>query len=281
MGLKGACIRLARPAIIEVNSPEGTANRHGRKSIISIFKRPDADIYFEVKGSGPPLLLFGPGGLQSRIDRWHAAPASPGGPRPRIDPTVDLTGRFTVIAMDQRNAGQSRAKVASSDGWHTYAADHLALMDHLGHRRFLVMGACIGGSFDLKLCQVAPERIAAAVLMNPIGLHENRETWDAGIRNYDDIVRRRDPTISKETIQSFGNNMFGGDFVFSVDRDFVRRCPTPLFLMPGNDTPHPAATSAEIASLVPHIEIHQDWDGPANRDESIRRVSDFLGRHAP
>ena len=183
--------------------------------------------------------------------------------------------------MDQRNAGQSQAKVADDDGWHTYAADHLALMDHLGYRRFLVMGACIGGSFDLTLCQIAPERIAAAVLMNPIGLHENRETWEAGIRNYAEVVRRRDPSIAMETIRSFGDNMFGGDFVFSVDCDFVRRCPTPLFLMPGNDTPHPAATSAEIARLAPNIEVHADWDGADHRDESIRRVCDFLARHAP
>ncbi len=251
------------------------------ETAISIFKRPDAEIYYEVNGSGSPLLLFGPGGLQSRIDRWHATPASPGGPRPRIDPTIDLANRFTVIAMDQRNAGQSRAHVAATDGWHTYAADHLALMEHLGHRRFLIMGACIGGSFNLKLCQVAPERIAAAVLMNPIGLHENRETWDAGIRNYEEVVRRRDPSVSKEAIRSFGNNMFGGDFVFSVDRDFVRGCTTPLFLMPGKDTPHPAATSAEIASLAPNIVIHQEWDGPTHCDESIRRVVDFLNRHTP
>jgi len=53
---------------------------------------------------------------------------------------VDLAGRFTVIGMDQRNAGNSRGTVTSTHGWHTYASDHLALMDHLGHRRFHVMG---------------------------------------------------------------------------------------------------------------------------------------------
>ena len=54
--------------------------------------------------------------------------------------------RFTVIGMDQRNAGHSRGTVRSTHGWHTYASDHLALMDHLGHRRFHVLGGCIGAT---------------------------------------------------------------------------------------------------------------------------------------
>src|SRR5207253_5435717 len=74
------------------------------------------------------------------------------------------------------NAGKSRGKVTATDGWHTYAADHLALMDHLGHRRFHVMGGCIGGSFCLKACEMAPDRVTAAVLQNPIGLQDRKST---------------------------------------------------------------------------------------------------------
>jgi hypothetical protein len=61
----------------------------------------------------------------------------------------------------------------------------------------------------------------------------------------------RDPTLTEDVIRTFGHNMFGGDFVFSVSREFVRRCRTPLLLQPGTDKPHPAATSAEIAQLAP------------------------------
>lgn len=39
-----------------------------------------------------------------------------------MDPTADLAGRFTVIGMDQRNAGNSRGRVTAADGWHTDAA---------------------------------------------------------------------------------------------------------------------------------------------------------------
>jgi hypothetical protein len=45
-----------------------------------------------------------------------------------MNPMVDLAGRFTVIGMDQRNAGDSRGLLTETHGWHTYASDHLALM---------------------------------------------------------------------------------------------------------------------------------------------------------
>jgi pimeloyl-ACP methyl ester carboxylesterase len=73
---------------------------------------------------------------------------------------------------------------AAADGWRTYAGDHLALMDHLGYRRFHVMGGCIGATFCLTLCEMAPERITAAVLQNPIGLHDNRATWDDAVSGF-------------------------------------------------------------------------------------------------
>ena len=248
---------------------------------MAVLKRPYSEIHYEVHGSGFPLLLFAPGGLRSQLEYWRHSPSNPDAAPPWMNPMADLAGRFTVIGMDQRNAGKSRGKVKASDGWHTYAEDHLALMDHLGHRRFHVMGGCIGGSFCLKICEMAPDRVTAAVLQNPIGLHENRATWDDGVRNFTKTMLARDPALSEEVIQTFGRNMFGGDFVFSVSREFVKGCRTPLYLQPGTDTPHPAATSAEIASLAPNLEVQKDWRGPEHLAESIRRVTHFLARHTP
>ncbi len=91
----------------------------------------------------------------------------------------------------------------------------------------------------------------------------------------------RDSTLTEAVIKKFGDNMFGGDFVFSVSREFVRRCRTPLLLQPGTDKPHPAETSAEIARLAPNLEIQKDWRAPTHLAESIRRVTDFLTRNTP
>ena len=45
-----------------------------------------------------------------------------------------------MIAMDQRNTGQSAGPLETGDPWGAYAADHPAVMDHLGIDRFLVFG---------------------------------------------------------------------------------------------------------------------------------------------
>ena len=103
------------------------------------------------------MLLFAPGGLRSRpVWRCGRRP-----PTVRQGPWVDWTealpaAGFTAVAMDQRNAGQSRTDIQADHGWHTYAADHMALMDNLGFGKFHVLGGCIGGSFCLKAVQTAP-----------------------------------------------------------------------------------------------------------------------------
>ena len=81
--------------------------------------------------------------------------------------------------MDQRNTGTSFAPVHAADGWASYAADQIALMDHLGIERFSVVGMCIGGAFIMELIAEVPERITAAVAMQPIGLDGNREAFRA------------------------------------------------------------------------------------------------------
>jgi len=154
-------------------------------------------------------------------------------------------------------------------------------MDHLGFGKFHVLGGCIGGSYCFEAIEHDPARVPAAVLQNPIGLWENRDTWDAAVKGYSETVRGRDPSISEDTIQSFGRNMFGNDFVFSVTRDFVKKCRTPLYLQPGTDKAHPAKTSEEIAALAPNIEVQKDWKGPTYLKESITSVRAFLERNTP
>ncbi len=47
---------------------------------------PAGRIHYEVSGSGYPLLLFAPGFLSSRIERWRTNPARPGVPQDWLDP---------------------------------------------------------------------------------------------------------------------------------------------------------------------------------------------------
>lgn len=242
------------------------------------FSRDGIDIYYEEYGAGFPVLLFAPGGLRSAIPWWHAQPD--GTPRPWMDPTVALAGEFRVIAMDQRNAERSRAPIRLGDGWQDYADDHLALMDHLGHRRFHVMGGCIGSSFCLSLCIAAPERIAAAVLQNPIGFADNNRDIFKN-REWAAAMRAREPELDPATLDAFFDKMFGGDFTFNTTRDFVRQCQTPMLVMPGDDPPHPTAIGEEIAHIAPNAEVLRDWKGADKVAKVTPVVLDFLRRHTP
>ena len=245
-----------------------------------ILEREGASIAYEEYGSGYPVLLFAPGGMRSRAEMWHAPPGGP--QRPWNDWTEVLASRYLVIAMDQRNAGRSRAPIAADHGWHTYAADQLALMDHLGFTRFHTLGGCIGSSFCLKLCEDAPARISAAVLQNPIGLHPEHPTYfPDSFREWakEQMAARSD--LDGSAIEAFGRHMWSGDFVFSVSRAFVQRCQVPCLVLPGSDIPHPAVTGAELAQLLPDAEQLADWRGPQHLAEQRRRVLEFLAKHTP
>ncbi len=245
-------------------------------------ERDGAVIHYEVRGSGYPLVLFAPGGMNSVAQMWLESPANPGQPMPWIDPREVLSDRFMVVAMDQRNAGSSSGPITGRDGWNTYTDDHSALLDHLGLDRVHVMGGCIGSSYCLGVCHAAPERVSAAVLQNPIGVSaDNRDKFTAMFTAWGSDLRRRRDDVNEEDLAAFGHNMFGGDFVFNVDRDFVRECHVPLLVLSGNDEFHPPAVAQEIADLAPDAQLVLDWAGPARHESTGALVRDFLVAHTP
>ena len=62
------------------------------------------------------------------------------------------------------------------------------------------------------------------------------------------------------TGEAFGARMSdGGEFVVAVSRDFVRRCPTPLAVLPGVDLMHPTPISHEIIELAPNVTTIDPW----------------------
>ena len=241
----------------------------------------DGEIYSEVHGSGFPLMVFAPGGLRSELAFWRHSRSNPSTPAVWMDPIGVLGRKYRVVAMDQRNAGRSHAPIFASDDWHVYASDHLALADHLGLDRFHVMGGCIGASFCLTLCELAPSRVTSAVLQNPIGHADNRDVFANLVQSWAKGIREQRREVEEHVLRNFGDNMFGGDFVFSVSREFVRECKTPLLVMPGDDPPHPTMIGEEIKELAPNVEALRQWKGPEHLQTAVDRVSEFLERHTP
>jgi pimeloyl-ACP methyl ester carboxylesterase len=243
-----------------------------------VFARDDAEIYFEEYGTGFPVLLLAPGGMGSEIRNWHAMPGDRLGHY--HDWTNVLADQYRVVAMDQRNAARSNGEISPGHGWHTYAEDQLALMDYLGCERFHALGASIGCSFGLKLIETAPTRIASAVLQNPIGFSPQHPTvYPDKLTEWAEELMVKRPELDPAAVASLRNNLWRGDFVFAVDRDFVRRITVPILVMPGDDAPHPAAIGNELADILPGAECLADWIRPDFAEAQRDTVIAFLDKH--
>jgi len=236
------------------------------------FTRGEIAIQYEVHGEGPPLLLFAPGGMRSATAIWARAPYSP---------IAEFASQFRVIAMDQRNAGASRAPVTADDGWHSYTEDHVALLDELGIERCQVLGMCIGCTFALGLIARAPERVSAAVLQQPIGLSDtNRPVFYELFDGWAAELMQARSDVSPQVLPAFRERMFGGnDLTYGVSRELVARCPVPLLVLRGNDVYHPAFTSEEIAGSAPRAELVPEWKTGDDLPRAIARVRAFLSAH--
>lgn len=235
------------------------------------FVNGETDLYYEESGEGFPILLIAPGGMKSTISAWGAAP---------WNPIEHLRPEFRVIAMDQRNAGRSSAPVTANDGWHVYTQDQLSLMDHLGIERFHVAGMCIGGPYCMGLIEAAPERVASAVLFQSIGLDDNRDAFYAMFDGWADELKPQRTEVDAAAWQGFRENMYGGDFLFNVSREFVRSVATPLLLMRGNDLYHPESISRELAELAPNAQLIENWKEEPSASIARDQVLGFLRDNA-
>ncbi|MEJ2867291.1 alpha/beta hydrolase [Actinomycetospora sp. OC33-EN08] len=233
----------------------------------------DVRIHHEERGEGFPVLAFAPGGLRSAIEWWSAAP---------WDVPEALAGDHRVVLMDQRNAGESWAPVTADDGWDSYTDDHLALLDHLGIERCHLVGMCIGGSFIANLVRRAPDRVAAAVVLQPIGLDGNRELFHG---TFDDFAKDRaadHPEASDADWDAFRQNLYGADHtLFSVPDEAVARLDVPLLVFAGGDEPHPASASAMLAEVAPQATLVERWKAPEYNEAARESIASFLEVHTP
>jgi pimeloyl-ACP methyl ester carboxylesterase len=160
-------------------------------------------------------------------------------------------------------------------------------MDHLGISEFLVMGFCIGGPFIWNLLQRAPERIVAAVLVQPSGFRPEMPDlfYQNNIKGWGPALCERRPDITMEMVDAFLTKMYrsNADFVFTVTRDFVRACQTPILVLPDDVPGHPYAVAMETVSLAPNAEATvYPWKEPKElHAKTVQQVHDFLQAYKP
>ena len=107
-------------------------------------------IYFEVHGTGQPLMLLH--GFTGSSQDWMSS-------------VSELGQQFQLIVPDLR--GHGRSSILSNVFRHDEAAtDMFALLDHLGIKSCYGLGVCGGGNVLLHMATRQPERVRAMVLVS-------------------------------------------------------------------------------------------------------------------
>ena len=247
-----------------------------------VHERGPVRIHYEDSGSGLPLLVLPGGGLNATIAGLSAT-TSP------FNPMVEFAADHRCVTMDLRNAngGASSGPLEPDRPWDSYADDQLGLMDHLGIERFMVLGFCIGGPFIWNLLRRAPGRIIAAVIVQPSGFRPEMPElfYNNNMSNWGPALCARRPDIGMAEVDAFLTRMYrtNPDFVFTVARDFVRACETPVMVLPDDVPAHPYAVAMESARLAPNAQVSlYPWKEPREHIPlALRHIRTFLKANRP
>lgn len=272
-GAAAAATATASRLLAQQSAPAGPSS--------SFYEKGPVRIHYEEQGSGFPLLLIPGGGLNSKIANLRGN--SP------FDPFKEFQGEYRCIAADLRNAadGQSTGPLEVDRPWDAYTDDHIGVMDHLGIDKFMVLGFCIAGPFIWNLLERAPDRVVAAVLAQPSGWTAEHPTYyyDNNMKGWGPALVERRPDITMQTVDKFLTKMYrdNPDFVFTVSRDFVRNCQTPVLILPDDIPAHPYPVAMEAAMLAPEAELSMfPWKQPPERIPlAVRQIRSFLRAHRP
>jgi pimeloyl-ACP methyl ester carboxylesterase len=251
------------------------------ETAMPFYQKGDVRIHYEEAGSGFPLLLIPGGGLNSQIS--YLTTNSP------FNPIEEFKDEYRCVAADLRNAngGQSSGPLEIDRPWDAYTDDQLGVMDHLGVDKFMVLGFCIGGPFIWNLLERAPDRVVAAVLAQPSGFRKEMPDlfYQNNITGWGPALVERRPEITMAMVDAFLTRMYRteADFVFTVTRDFVRSCQTPILVLPDDIPAHPYEVAMETVMLAPHAEVSiYPWKEPKERIPlAVRQIRSFLRAHRP
>lgn len=267
---------------------------------------------YEVVGSGPPLLMFSPGGFDSTLESWRTV-----GIYRRLALLEELTPHYTCITFDRRESGRSGGRVERLS-WSHYVAQAVGLLDHLGIERAHLMGGCVGCSTAAALAVGHPDRVRSMVLFSPAGGVKYRmrqhdrfarhlahvqahgldgvvalaQATDAGfaadprVGPWNSVIRI-DPAFAEAyakqdvaryclVVTSTARLMFDRDTVPGAEPEDLLRLGVPALIVPGQDGSHAPSAARYLQECLPCVEY---WDVPVaeqTRETAPARVMEFL-----
>lgn len=251
------------------------------------------DTRYEVYGSGPPVLMFSPGGFDATVEKWTTQ-----GIYVQIRPIEHLSKSFTCIAFDRRESGASGGRLEAIS-WAHYVAQAKGLLDHLQISRAHIMGACMGCSPALTFAVSHPEATISLLLYWPVGGPHYRMSSHARFAEHMEYVRRegfkgvtalvqaegkpfnQDPrggpwaTVIKRDgefarvyqhqeperylsfVGAMRNQLFDRDTAPGARPEDLLRVEVPALIVPGRDKTHATSAARYLEECLPRAEY---WD---------------------
>jgi pimeloyl-ACP methyl ester carboxylesterase len=270
---------------------------------------------YEVTGDGPPLLMYSPGGFDSRLENWTSLGVYAG-----LGLLPQLSDRYTCITFDRRESGLSGGRLARI-GWADYVAQGKGLLDHLGFDRAFLMGGCVGCSSVLALAVAHPSLVRGMVLYSPAGGPRYRMTQHARFADHLAFVRTRglaavvelarttslgftkdprlgpwvpvlrtdpafadayasfDPVRYDVLVTGMSRLLYDRDTVPGAEPEDLMSLDVPALIVPGQDTSHAPSAARYLQECLARAEY---WDVPVARQtagNAPARVLEFLDAH--
>lgn len=267
---------------------------------------------YEVVGSGPPLLMFSPGGFDATVEKWHTL-----GVYAKVKPLDHLARHYRCILFDRRECGQSGGRVEPV-GWPDFVAQGRGLLDHLGIERAHLMGGCMGCAPVAAFAVAHPQRVASMILWWPVGGARYRIKGQQrfaehlafaqqhGLAEVVEHVRRegkpfgadprggpwasvikRDPAFAgayaafdleryKLIVAGMSRNLLDRDTAPGAEPEDLLRLDIPALIVPGHDESHATSAARYLEECLPGA---QYWDVPVasqTADTAPARLLDFL-----
>jgi pimeloyl-ACP methyl ester carboxylesterase len=269
---------------------------------------------YEVIGSGPPLLMYAPGGFNATIETWRTQ-----GVYAKIKLLGHLPATYSCIVFDRRECGQSGGRIERVT-WADYVAQGKGLLEHLGIERAHIMGGCMGCCPVAAFGVMYPKTVLSMILFWPvggaryrIGSHQRfaehlafvqhnglaavvdvvaREgksfgadprggPWAAVIkrdRAFADAYAKLDVDAYKLTVAGMGRTLFDRDTAPGAEPEDLLRLDIPALVVPGRDASHATSAARYLEECLPRSEY---WDVPvAGQTEATTpgRVMEFLDK---
>ena len=269
---------------------------------------------YEVMGSGPPLLMYAPGGFNATIDTWRTQ-----GVYPKIKLLDHLPQRYTCILFDRRESGQSGGRVERIT-WAHYVAQGKGLLEHLGIERAHLMGGCMGCCPVMAFGVAYPAMTLSMVLFWPVGGAKYRIAahqrfaehlafvqqhglsevvaltakdgkpfnadarggpWASVLRHdraFAESFARQDVEQYRLIVTAMMRALFDRDTSPGAEPEDLLRLDIPALVIPGRDVSHATSAARYVEECLPRAEY---WDVAVagQTEESVAaRILDFLDR---